>query len=111
MRGDLAVVRVRRGEYSGQRQPNGGDRYRQMKLPTVHPSVPAGFRPMGFGINGRMRNDPGFSVLLVPNTAFGSENGTVTRRRSTDLPPRVEQPDEEAAQATDLSGKGLRQRR
>jgi hypothetical protein len=108
---DSSVIRIRQRQYSGERDPDPSNGHGQVEFPPVHPAVPARFRPVGFGVNRRMRNDPGFLILLVPDAAFGSKRRTIASGGSTALPPRVQQKNQETTQTADLSGKRLRQSR
>lgn len=108
----LIVCRIGWREVRRQGDPDRGDHGGQMELPAVHPAMPATLGPMGLGINRGhpegTRHDPGLPILLVPDPAPGSQDGTVQGNGSTRVLPGMEQRDQVASQAADLSRQGGR---
>jgi len=93
---DLAVVFIGGRQAGGHRKPEVRDGDRQVELPTVNPAVPTALRPVGFGINGGMRDHSLLSVFLMPNAALSGKCRAVTSDCSTVFLPRMQKFDEEA---------------
>jgi hypothetical protein len=73
---------VGRGQLGGRRDPDRRDGRDEVELPAVHPAVPAGLGPAGFGVDRGVRDDPGSPLRPVPGTDSGSGRARSSARSS-----------------------------
>ena len=73
-------------QLGGQGDPHSGDCADQVQLPAIDPAVPAGLGPVGFRVNGGVRDLPLFPVFLVPDAAVRPQYGAIDRRPPGVLP-------------------------
>ncbi len=62
-----------------------------MQFPAIDPAVPAGFGPMGLGINRGVGKFSLLAMLLMPDASSGSQDGTVDSNRPSSGGPGLDQ--------------------
>src|SRR5262245_45072761 len=103
-RGDITVSDIGHGKLRGQRNPQTANRHRQVQLPAVPPAVPARLAPMGFGINGGVRDDARLPIFLMPDATVRPNHRAITSRSMTLLGPRIEEYHQVASKPPNQAG-------
>ena len=104
--GDCGTSFMGGGEVSRAGNPHRGYRRDQEPLPAVDPTMPAGRGPMGFGIDGRMRDKAVLPILLVPHSIVGPQRGTIDGRSPTPCGPGRKEGDQVTSHTTNVCWQG-----
>jgi len=80
---------IGRCQLGAQRDPDGSHHTGNMQFSAIDPIMPARLHPMGFGVNGGMRDETFLAVFLMPDPTIGPEYGAINGCGATPGGPRL----------------------